>query len=97
MEDLIFKIFIFCMVIIMGVLLLGIFKFLFKYFKLFVSNPSWIIKTLSVFPSLCFIGVNYSIIIILLEYNKLELLFAILVGIKGSYFIFKDHEVNNKK
>ena len=97
MEDLIFKIFIFCMIIIMGVLLLGFFKYLFKYFKLFILNPSWMIKSFSIFPSLCFIGVNYLIIIKLLEYNKIELLFAILVGITGSYFIFKDDEVNNKK
>jgi hypothetical protein len=97
MEDLIFKIFIFCMIIIMGVLLLGFFKYLFKYFKLFILNPSWMIKSFSIFPSLCFIGVNYLIILKLLEYNKIELLFAILVGIIGSYFIFKDDEVNNKK
>lgn len=97
MENLIFKIFIFCMIIIMGVLLLGFFKYLFKYFKLFILNPSWMIKSFSIFPSLCFIGVNYLIILKLLEYNKIELLFAILVGIKGSYFIFKDDEVNNKK
>jgi len=97
MENLIFKIFIFCMIIIMGVLLLGFFKYLFKYFKLFILNPSWMIKSFSIFPSLCFIGVNYLIIIKLLEYNKIELLFAILVGITGSYFIFKDDEVNNKK
>jgi len=55
------------------------------------------IKSFSIFPSLCFIGVNYLIILKLLEYNKIELLFAILVGIIGSYFIFKDDEVNNKK
>ena len=85
------------MIIIMGVLLLGFFKYLFKYFKLFILNPSWMIKSFSIFPSLCFIGVNYLIIIKLLEYNKIELLFAILVGITGSYFIFKDDEVNNKK
>lgn len=97
MENLIFKIFIFCMIIIMGVLLLGFFKYLFKYFKLFILNPSWMIKSFSIFPSLCFIGVNYLIILKLLEYNKIELLFAILVGITGSYFIFKDDEVNNKK
>jgi len=97
MEDLIFKIFIFCMIIIMGVLLLGFFKYLFKYFKLFILNPSWMIKSFSIFPSLCFIGVNYLIILKLLEHNKIELLFAILVGIIGSYFIFKDDEVNNKK
>ena len=97
MEDFIFKIFIFCMFIIMGVLLLGFFKYLFKYFKLFILNPSWMIKSFSIFPSLCFIGVNYLIILKLLEYNKIELLFAILVGITGSYFIFKDDEVNNKK
>ena len=97
MEDLIFKIFIFCMIIIMGVLLLGFFKYLFKYFKLFILNPSWMIKSFSIFPSLCFIGINYLIILKLLEYNKIELLFAILVGITGSYFIFKDDEVNNKK
>ena len=66
-------------------------------FKIFILNPSWMIKSFSIFPSLCFIGVNYLIILKLLEYNKIELLFAILVGIIGSYFIFKDDEVNNKK
>ena len=96
MEDFIFKIFIFCMFIIMGVLLLGFFKYLFKYFKLFILNPSWVIKTFSIFPSLCLIGINYLIFLKLLEYNKIELLLAILTGIIGSYFIFKDHEINNQ-
>ena len=91
MEDLIFKIFIFCMFIIMGVLLLGFFKYLFKYSKVFISNRLWMIKILSIFPLLCFISVNYIIVLGIIENRKPELIIAILLGSLGSYFIFKDN------
>jgi hypothetical protein len=91
MEDLIFKIFIFCMFIIMGVLLLGFFKYLFKYFKLFISNRLWMIKILSIFPLLCLVSVNYIIVLEIIENRKPELIIAILLGSLGSHFIFKDN------
>jgi len=91
MEDLIFKIFIFCMFIIMGVLLLGFFKYLFKYSKVFISNRLWMIKILSIFPLLCFISVNYIIVLGIIENRKPELIIAILLGSLGSHFIFKDN------
>ena len=90
MEDLIFKIFIFCMFIIMGVLLLGFFKYLFKYSKVFISNRLWMIKILSIFPLLCFISVNYIIVLGIIENRKPELIIAILLGSLGSHFIFKE-------
>jgi hypothetical protein len=90
MEDLIFKIFIFCMFIIMGVLLLGFFKYLFKYFKLFISNRLWMIKILSIFPLLCLVSVNYIIVLEIIENRKPELIIAILLGSLGSHFIFKE-------
>ena len=91
MEDLIFKIFIFCMFIIMGVLLLGFFKYLFKYSKVFISNRLWMIKILSIFPLLCLVSVNYIIVLEIIENRKPELIIAILLGSLGSYFIFKDN------
>ena len=91
MEDLIFKIFIFCMFIIMGVLLLGFFKYLFKYFKVFISNRLWMIKILSIFPLLCLVSVNYIIVLEIIENRKPELIIAILLGSLGSHFIFKDN------
>jgi hypothetical protein len=91
MEDLIFKIFIFCMFIIMGVLLLGFFKYLFKYSKVFISNRLWMIKILSIFPLLCLVSVNYIIVLEIIENRKPELIIAILLGSLGSHFIFKDN------
>ena len=91
MEDLIFKIFIFCMFIIMGVLLLGFFKYLFKCSKVFISNRLWMIKILSIFPLLCLVSVNYIIVLEIIENRKPELIIAILLGSLGSYFIFKDN------
>jgi len=90
MEDLIFKIFIFCMFIIMGVLLLGFFKYLFKYSKVFISNRLWMIKILSIFPLLCLVSVNYIIVLEIIENRKPELIIAILLGSLGSHFIFKE-------
>jgi len=90
MEDFIFKIFIFCMFIIMGVLLLGFFKYLFKYSKVFISNRLWMIKILSIFPLLCLVSVNYIIVLEIIENRKPELIIAILLGSLGSHFIFKE-------
>ena len=91
MEDLIFEIFIFCMLIILGVLLLGLLKFLLKHFRMFISNPSFVVKMLSIFMCLCFIGINYIFILKLLEYSKPELIIAVFLGGLGSHFIFQDN------
>lgn len=90
MEDLIFEIFIFCMFIILGVLLFGLLKFFLKHFRMFISNPSFVVKILSIFICLCFIGINYIFILKLLEYSKIELIFAVFLGALGSHFIFID-------
>ena len=50
MEHMIFEIFIFCMFIILGVLIFGIMKWLFKYLKLCYLHINWKIKILIIFP-----------------------------------------------
>jgi len=93
MEDLIFDIFIFCMTIIMGVILLEPYKWLLKKAKICIRSPLLTIKIFSILPTLTFVVINYLIIINIIDYKKPELIIAILIGIVGSFFIFKNDEV----
>ena len=70
MEDLIFDIFIFCMTIITGVILLEPYKWLFNKAKICIRNPIRIlsilptlltIKILSILATLSFVVMNYLI------------------------------------
>ena len=90
MDGFIFETFIFCMSIILGVLLLGFFKWLFRLATLSIRHNLWIIKTLSILPFLCLLAVIYVIIFKLIEYKNPEFLIAISIGIMGSYFLFSD-------
>ena len=47
----------------MGVLLLGLYKWLLRRIKLFFIHPLVKLKTLSIFPALCLFGANYFIIL----------------------------------
>lgn len=96
MEDFIFNIFIFCMTIIIGVILLEPYKWLFNKAKICIRSPLLSIKILSILPTLSFVVINYLIIVNLIEYNKTELLIAILLGVAGSFFIFKNDDVIGK-
>ena len=96
MDDLIFDIFIFCMTIIMGVIVLQPYKWLFNKAKICIRSPLLTIKILSILPTLSFVVINYLIIINMIDYKKPELIIAILMGIAGSFFIFKNEETIDK-
>ena len=96
MEDFIFDVFVFCMTIITGVILLEPYKWLFKKAKICIRSQLLTIKVLSILPTLSFVLINYLIIINLIEYKKSELIIAILLGVAGSFFIFKNDDVISK-
>ena len=96
MEDFIFNTFIFCMTIITGVILLEPYKWLFQKAKICIRSPLLTIRILSILPTLSFVIINYLIIINLIEYKKPELIIAILIGVVGSFFIFKNDDVIGK-
>lgn len=84
------------MTIIIGVILLEPYKWLFNKAKICIRSPLLSIKILSILPTLSFVVINYLIIVNLIEYNKTELLIAILLGVAGSFFIFKNDDVIGK-
>ena len=96
MDDLIFDIFIFCMTIIMGVIVLQPYKWLFNKAKICIRSPLLTIKILSILPTLSFVVINYLIIINMIDYKKPELIIAILIGVVGSFFIFKNEDTIDK-
>jgi len=96
MEDFIFDVFVFCMTIITGVILLEPYKWLFKKAKICIRSQLLTIRILSILPTLSFVVINYFIVINLIEYKKPELIIAILLGVAGSFFIFKNDDVIGK-
>ena len=96
MEDFIFDVFVFCMTIITGVILLEPYKWLFKKAKICIRSSSLTIRILSILPTLSFVVMNYLIIVNLIEYKKPELIIGILLGVVGSFFIFKNDDVIGK-
>ena len=96
MEDFIFDVFVFCMTIITGVILLEPYKWLFKKAKNCIRSPLLTIRILTILPTLSFLVIHYLIIINLIEYKKSELIIAILLGVAGSFFIFKNDDVISK-
>ena len=92
MEQIIFQIFIFCMFIIFGVLILNFLNWIWKYFKIFFDNKFWMIRILIIFPLSVVLSIPCLIIYILSTKGYVELLIAILIGCIGSYYIFKDDE-----
>ena len=96
MEDFIFDVFVFCMTIITGVILLEPYKWLFKKAKICIRSSLLTIRILSILPTLCFVVINYLLVINLIEYKKPELIIAILLGVAGSFFIFKNDDVIGK-
>ena len=92
MESTIFKIFVFCMFIVLGVLILGLLKWILKYIKLCYQHGLWRIKILIILPINILIIILWLIVENLFEKNQLELLIAIIIGCIGSHYIFKDEE-----
>ena len=92
MESTIFKIFVFCMFIVLGVLILGLLKWILKYIKLCYQHVLWRFKILIIFPINILIIILWLIVENLFEKNQPELLIAIIIGCIGSHYIFKDEE-----
>ena len=94
MEHIIFKIFIFCMFIILGVLIFGIMKWLFKYLKLCYLHINWKIKILIIFLISALIITPWLLIQTLILNGYTELIIAIIIGSVGSHYIFGNEEKN---
>ena len=94
MESTIFKIFVFCVFVVLGVLILGLLKWILKYIKLCYQHILWRVKILIIFPINLLIITVWLIIENLFEKNKPELLVAIIIGCIGSYYIFRDEEAD---
>ncbi len=92
MEQIIFQIFIFCMFIIFGILILYFLNWIWKYFKICFVHKSWMIRILMIFPLSILLSIPCFIIYIFTIKGCIELLIAILIGCIGSYYIFKDDE-----
>ena len=94
MEIVIFKIFVFCMLIVLGVLILGLLKWIFKLVKLCYQHIFWKIRVLIIFPLSILIFIFWLIIESSFRKDQPELLIAIILGCVGSHYIFKDQENN---
>jgi len=94
MEHIIFKIFIFCMFIILGVLIFGLLKWIFEQIKLFYRQIDFKIKILIIFPISALIIIPWLLIQTLILNGYTELIIAIMVGSVGSYYIFGNEEIN---
>ena len=94
MEIVIFKIFVFCMFIVLGVLILGLLKWIFKFVKLCYQHIFWKIRVLIIFPLSILIFIFWLIIESSFRKDQLELLIAIILGCVGSHYIFKNQENN---
>ena len=94
MEHIIFKIFIFCMFIILGVLIFGLLKWIFEQIKLCNKHNDLKIKILIIFPISALIIIPWLLIQTLILNGYTELIIAIMIGSVGSYYIFGNEEKN---
>jgi len=94
MEHIIFKIFIFCMFVILGVLMFGLIRWFFKYLKLFYLHIDWKIKILIIFPLSALIIIPCLLFQTLILKGYTELIIAIILGSIGSHYIFSNEEKN---
>ena len=94
MEHIIFKIFMFCMFVILGVLTFGLIRWFFKYLKLFYLHIDWKIKILIIFPLSALIIIPWLLFQTLILKGYTELIIAIILGSIGSYYIFGNEEKN---
>ena len=92
MEHIIFKIFIFCMFIILGVLIFGLIRWIFKYVKLCKQHIDWKIKILIIFPLGALIIIPWLLVQTLVLKGYTELIIAIIIGSIGSHYIFDNEE-----
>ena len=94
MEHIIFKIFIFCMFVILGILTFSLIRWFFKYLKLFYLHTDWKIKILIIFPISALIITPWLLIQTLILNGYTELIIAIMIGSVGSHYIFENEEQN---
>ena len=94
MEHVIFKIFIFCMFIILGVLIFGLIRCIFKYVKLCYQHIDWKIKILIIFPIIALILIPWFLVQTLILKGYTEFIIAIILGSIGSHYIFGNGEKN---
>ena len=94
MEHIIFKIFIFCMFIILGVLIFGFLKWIFEQIKLCYKHIDLKIKILIIFPISALIIIPWLLIQNLILSGYTELIIAIIIGSVGCHYIFRNEEKN---
>ena len=94
MEHIIFKIFLFCMFIILGVLIFGLLKWIFEKIKICYKHIDFKIKILIIFPISGLIIIPYLLIQTLILNGYTELIIAIMIGSVGSHYIFGNEEKN---
>ena len=82
------------MFIILGVLIFGLIRWLFKYVKLCYQNIDWKIKLLIIFPLGFLIVIPTLLVQTLISKGYTELIIAIIVGSIGSHYIFGNKEKN---
>ena len=80
------------MFIILGVLIFGLMRWIFKYVKLCKQHIYWKIKILIIFPLCALIIIPWLLVQTLVLKGYAELIIAILVGSVGSHYIFGDEE-----
>ena len=94
MEHIIFKIFVFCMFIVLGVLIFGLIKWIFEHTKLCYKHNDLKIKILIIFPISALIIIPWLLIQTLILNGYTELIIAIMIGSVGSHYIFGNEEKN---
>ncbi len=94
MENIIFKIFIFCMFIILGVLIFGLIRCFFQKAKLCYQHNEWQIRILIIFPISALIIIPWLLVETLISKGCAELIIAIILGSIGSHYIFGNEEKN---
>ena len=94
MEHIIFKIFIFCMFIILGVLIFGFLQWIFGNIKFCYQHIDLKIKILIIFPISALIITPWLLIQTLILNGYTELIIAIIMGSVGSHYIFGNEEKN---
>ena len=78
MEHIIFKIFIFCMFIILGVLIFGLLKWIFEKIKICYKHIDFKIKILIIFPISALIIIPWLLVETLISKGYAELIIAII-------------------
>ena len=94
MEHIIFKIFIFCMFIILGVLFFSFIRWIFRKAKFCYQHIELKIKILIIFPISALIIIPCLLIQTLISKGYTELIIAIIIGSIGSHYIFGNEDKN---